>query len=284
MGRAGRGFVGTFAAAAFVGLLMVMVAFAQQSYRLRERSFLEYSYGESVLRIFDSSASAVQNITGVYYLFARNGTRTNSTFYGGFPLADFSGGISAYSGFLSANFSNATSSYIAPDFSSLSSGDVTILSNGGIEFVSDYSANSAGVQTVSPSGNTRMTDATIELDTPETLGTTVPWTYDPSGDANVTLVLRHAGGTLQSSGKMLSTVGHTYTMRFGGNNRLRAFFGKQATRDGVFGADALDMEAKWKITALIPYVNASSWYYDAQLGVSKGNIRRDSKLFVYGGQ
>jgi hypothetical protein len=278
-----RGFVATFIACALATLIMLLVAYSQPSFAMRDRYLADYSAAATVRQLFGNTAAQLSVITGINSTF--NSTAdgyANATFCANFPLVDSSANVTRYAAVLSDDYSSFASAAIVPDFSAISSGRVAVLSNT-TAFFTDYVSQSAGFAPVPSTTATGIRNLSIYFSTSSTLSASTAWSYDAGGDTNVTLVFVHAGGTVTENGLLNSNSPHYYWFNFSGPNKVAVYYGSAGTNTGVLRVNSTAVSGALRTSAIMPYWNASTWYYNASLFMSKAAINRTSKLMVWEG-
>lgn len=278
-----RGFVATFITCALATLIMLLVAYSQPSFAMRERYLADYSASATVRQLFDSTATQLSAVTGINSTFNRTADGyANATFYTNFLLQNSSANVTGYASVLSGNFSGAASAVIAPSFSAISSGRVVVMSNT-TAFFADYPSQSVGFEPAPSTTRTGMRNLSIYFSTAATLNESTAWSYDAGGDTNVTVRLVHAGGTVLANGLLNSSTAHYYWLNFSGSDKVMLYYGNVGSNMGVFRANSTAVSGILGASAILPYPNASAWYFNASLNVTKAAIRRNSKLFVWEG-
>lgn len=274
------------AAGMLAGLIVLLVAYSQPSLLAREKYVSDYAAASTIRQLFDNTAAQLSTQTGVGYSFSAAGAGyANATFRVGFALQNASGLARNYSLFLQNNYSSPASALITPDFSSMANGRTEVMSNTTV-FYADYATQSAGFTTAAGAASTGMRNLSIYFVTSQTLNQTTPWSYDPSGDINVTLTVYHGGGVNQTNGRLNSSLSHYYWFNFTGTpgaKTFRVFAGNDSVHTGVAWVNVTSATGDLTLTGVFPYWSAQLWYYNATLAVDKGALSRTSKVMAWEG-
>ena len=266
-----RGFIITLATSGIILLLVLYSNTLRDSYRGMERALAEpqsLTYGAA---LFDDISAEVNSIAGPSVSFAEANDSLGVQITDTLPKSNYSAQLNAYEAFIEGTLANRTRTTIDANLSNLRTGTVTMRIN------QDYAYSAApqgGEMSFTRSGGTNATAYYINISVVKSRVAYVPFTFNPSGDINVTVRYTDLNGTILASGAVLSS-GTDFMQVTHDVGSVRVSFGRKSGNNGAVWTNATNVSASLSMLATLPPLNSSKrlgYSYDDTLSYQQGKV------------
>lgn len=260
-----KGFVVTLVTMGIIVLLVMLTSALHNGHKEIERAVLEpekISYGAVM---FDSVKQDLDSITGSNITMSQSNDSITLTVNDTVPQQNYTTLLSDYESFLENTTANKTHSTIDINLSNLSSGDLTIHINEDYTYQNDFTS---GEMLFTKSVTTNATEYAITIDVGKTRQSLTDFTYNASGDLNISINYTDFNGTETISGTLSSDNPNRLEINYLEGGYLYIDIGQKNGNDGSLWIKTSNANATVGWTAKLPSIEDDKMLghrYDATL-------------------
>ncbi len=279
-----KGFVLSLAAGALVILLILLITLLHNSYLNSERAIKNAQPIQYSAFFFNNVFADVKEIVGPGTTITKSNGTIIITITDSLPKSDFIDDLKSYKSFLENSFSVDIHANITANFSAIEDGTLELFLLSRYLYNNSYIGNNEVLfGTINETDDSKARNYEITLRVKRHRQSIQDFSWNPSGDTNVTIILTDLNGTWNSSGTLDSSTENMFKATFISTETrtVEVKLGKIETRKGALWIKDTNSSVLFSFLAKIPLDNTSmpiSYQYNALLNYSQINITKNDLI------
>jgi hypothetical protein len=271
-----RGFIITIVSISLIAILVVFSTVLHNSYLSMERVLLLPQPLTYTAFLFANVADNVHDIAGPELVQTPSNTSLRIWISDTLPNGNFSSDLSDYESFLEGELANSTNSVISANFSRLRPENMTFTINELYTYTIE-----AGDMIFTAPGGTQATEYDIVVTTDGVRDIITWFTFNSSGDMNVTITYTDLNGTEIASGTVYSNIVNRLLVTYEGGHKIEVTVGSVKGESGSLWIEPDGVNSTYRFYVDLPPINESEkkgYSYDADLDYNQGKIGKSTKI------